>query len=291
MRVTVEKTDRTGYDDHYKENLSDLGEITEANQYIRAYEQKRIGPYSESGNTKGYVRWAALDRLITAADQLDIPREQIHVLDAGSGQGELAVYLACLGFEVIGVDISSEAKACGEYLAAEIGVDHKCNFLAESLEHTSIEDSRMHFVIGHASLHHFIKYEGVPRELSRILKSGGKGYFADSFGENRLFHLFHDKEKMKRLGDVTLTKSLIESYFEEFDLVITPTDWFVMFDKLFLKIFPKSWNPLIRKISRVSNSIDRRIPSSSRFALFLSGAVLTEITKRNNRRMTKNSKM
>ena len=55
---------------------------------------------------------------------------------------------------------------------------------------------------------------------------------------------------MVRLGDVTLTKNLIKSYFEGFDLVITPTDWFVMLDKLFLKIFPKSWNPLMTKVFR-----------------------------------------
>jgi len=280
MRIKVEKTDRAGYDAHYKENLSSLCEITNPDEYVRTYVQTRLGPYFESGNTKGYVRGAAIDRLICAADQFDIPRDDIYVLDAGSGQGELSVYLACLGFNVIGVDISSEAKACGEHLAAKIGVDHKCNFRADSLEQISIEDSSIDFVIGHASLHHFIKYEGVRGELHRVLKGGGKGFFADSFGENKLYHLFHDKEQMTKLGDVTLTKCLIEQYFENFDLKITPTDWFVMFDKLLLKLFPKRWTPLVRTISRVNNSIDRRIPSSSKIALFLSGAVLTEITKR-----------
>ena len=55
------------------------------------------------------------------------------ILDAGSGQGELSVYLACLGFNVIGVDISVVAKACGEYLASNVGVENNCTFLAESL--------------------------------------------------------------------------------------------------------------------------------------------------------------
>ena len=211
MGVKVKKTDRTGYDDLYKENLSDLSEITDCDRYIHTYMQTRIGPYFRSGNTKGYVRGEALNRLIADADQLGIPREEINVLDAGSGQGELSVYLACLGFNVIGVDISSEARACGEYLAAKVGVRCRCNFHAESLEHISIGDSSVHFVIGHASLHHFIKYEGVPDELRRVLKEGGKGFFSDAFGENKIYHLFHDKEQMSRLGDVTLTKKLIES--------------------------------------------------------------------------------
>jgi ubiquinone/menaquinone biosynthesis C-methylase UbiE len=280
MRIAVEKTDRAGYDGYYKENLSGLSDITDCDQYVRAYEEARIGPYFRSGNTKGLVRGAAVDRLISAAGQLGLPAAGTNILDAGFGQGELSVYLACRGFNVVGVDISSEAKECGDYLAAKLGVQQRCSFLAESLEDTSIEDASIDFVIGHASLHHFIKYEGVPGELHRVLKDGGKGFFADSFGENRLYHLFHDKEEMRRLGDVTLTKSLIESYFEGFDLTITPTDWFVMFDKLLLKVLPKRWNPLVRKVSRLNNWIDRRIPSSSRLALFLSGAVLTEITKR-----------
>ena len=280
MSIKAEKTDRTGYDDHYKENLSSLCVLSGRDEFINAYESTRIGPYYKSGNTKGYVRGEALRWLITDADRLGIPRCEINILDAGSGQGELSVYLACLGFNVTGVDISSEAKACGEYLATRIGVSDKCDFHAESLETVSVDDSSMHFVIGHASLHHFIKYESVPAELHRILKEGGKGYFADAYGENILYHLFHDKEKMRRLGDVTLTKNLIESYFDGFQLEITPTDWFVMLDKFLLKIFPTSWNPLVRRLSMVNNFIDRTIPGTSRIALYLSGSVLTEITRR-----------
>lgn len=280
MSIKVDKSDRAGYDDLYKENISSLSEVANCKEYISKFKQTRIGPYSVSGNTKGYVRGQSLKRLMEAAEELNIPKEEIVVLDAGSGQGELSVYLACLGFNVIGVDISSEAKACGEYLANKLGVSRSCAFHAESLENISIEDSSVHFIIGHASLHHFIKYEGVPLEFRRVLKVGGKGYFADAFGENKIFHLFHDKEKMQRLGDVSLTKKLIESYFCEFDLMITPTDWFVMLDKLYIKIFPRSFGPVLRHLSKINHWIDRRIPASSRIALYLSGSVLTEIVKR-----------
>ena len=44
-----------------------------------------------------------------AADRRGISRSELTVLDAGSGQGELSVYLACKGFKVIAVDISTEA--------------------------------------------------------------------------------------------------------------------------------------------------------------------------------------
>ncbi len=279
VNISNKKTDRTGYDEEYKGNISEFSCLTSIPEYIEAYQSSSIGPYYKSKNTKGYVRGEAINRLILFADSKNILRKDILILDAGSGQGELSVYLACLGFNVIGVDISSEAKLCGEHLSKSIGLGDNCNFHAESLESISIDDSSVDFVIGHASLHHFIKYGGVPSEFKRILRPGGKGFFADSFGENKLYHVFHNKEKMERLGDVTLTKELIESYFSGFEVRITPTDWLVMLDKLYKKLLPKPFSPLINGLSYFHNSIDRKIPVSSRIALFLSGSVLTEITK------------
>ena len=277
--IPNKKTDRAGYDEEYKNNVSKLSRATSIPEYIEYYQSSNVGPYYKTKNTKGYVRGEAINRLISNADNSGIPRKNICILDAGSGQGELSVYLACLGFNVIGVDISSEAKTCGEHLASCVGVKKNCSFHAESLESIRVEDSSIDYVIGHASLHHFIKYSGVPHEFQRIMKQGGKGYFADSFGENKLYHIFHDKEKMERLGDVTLTKELIESYFSDFDVTITPTDWFVMLDKLYIKILPDSFHPAIKSLSYIHNWLDRKMPTSSRISLFLSGAVLTEITK------------
>ena len=274
----TEKTDRTGYNDHYKDNLSDLIKINSKEEYINAYGNTRIGPYYCSGNTKGFVRGEAIKRLLNLIESRGQKNEELTILDAGFGQGELSIYLGCLGFNVIGIDISSEAKECADNLAEKVGVSDKCNFRAESLEKTSISDSSIDYVIGHASLHHFIKYEAVPNEFRRVMKNGAKGFFADAFGENKLYHLFHDKEKMRRLGDVTLTKDLIESYFNGFSPKIVPTDWFVMLDKLYIKIFPKSLYGFVRKLSKLHNSLDRSIKGDSRIALRLSGAVITEIS-------------
>lgn len=279
IKIDNERTDREGYNEEYKGNVSKLSNINNSQEYIEIYRLSKIGPYYKSGNTKGYVRGESIKRIILDVKSRSINPSDVVVLDAGSGQGELSVYLACLGFNVIGVDISEEAKVCGEYLASNVGVDANCAFLAESLEATSIEESSVDYVIGHASLHHFIKYDGVSGEFYRVMKPGAKGYFSDSFGENRLYHIFHDKEKMHRLGDVTLTKKLIENYFSDFDVNITPTDWFVMLDKLYLKLLPRSFSPVVKKLSALHHYIDRMIPSSKRLSLYLSGGVLTEIRK------------
>lgn len=276
--INAEKTDKEGYNDLYKDNLSGLDNIRTCDDYIREYESTRIGPYYKSGNTKGYVRGLAISQLFDDIKSKKQHFDDITILDAGFGQGELSVYLACLGFNVIGIDISAEAKDCAQKLASNVGVSAKCDFHAESLEKTTLKDSSVDYVIGHASLHHFIKYDGVPIEFKRVMKKGAKGYFADSFGENRLYHIFHNKEKMKRLGDVILTKQLIESYFEGFNVLIKPTDWFVMLDKLFLKIVPAPFKKTARYLSRVYNFFDRKIENSSRLFLFLSGSVVTQIT-------------
>lgn len=114
---------------------------------------------------------------------------------------------------------------------------------------SDFRDESVNFVIGHVSLHHLIKYEGVAKELGRVITPTGVMFFADSFGENKVYHLFHDKEEMERLGDVILTKPLIESFFSGFSVCLHPTDWFVMLDKLLLKIIPNCMNKLVRFLS------------------------------------------
>jgi hypothetical protein len=95
-----------------------------------------------------------------------------------------------------------------------------------------------------------------------------------------LYRLFHDKKKMERLGDCLLTKRLVTRYFEDFELKLLPTDWFVMFDKFLDRIFKLKGLIFRRRLSKVFFYLDRRIPSSSRLALLLSGSVITFIRKR-----------
>jgi SAM-dependent methyltransferase len=273
-----EKTDKHGYDRHYAElAVSPLMAAGTISQYVKAYESAQLRPFYQGGTTKGYVRGLATGALIDAVSRNSSPGD-LRVLDSGCGQGELSVYLACRGLTVVGVDISRAACAKAEQLAAAMGVTETCTFFCGDLASLPLPDSSIDYIIGHAALHHFIKYEGVAPEFARVLRPGGEGYFADSFGENKLYHLFHDKKKMRRLGDVSLTKSLVERCFTPyFDVELHPTDWFVMFDKLYERLLPSLAQPILRRISRVHFWLDRKIPASSRAALYLSGAVLTRV--------------
>jgi ubiquinone/menaquinone biosynthesis C-methylase UbiE len=276
-----EKVDKAAHDEFYRNRTNCLESKISPEEYIRLYEAKELAPFYQGGSTKGYVRSLTVNRLISASNSTGKMLRGITVLDAGCGQGGLSVYLAAKGFNVIGVDISPVACRNAKRLAEAVGVQSWCSFHAEDLGKLTLSDEAVDFIIGHASLHHFIKYDGVPSEFSRVLISGGMGFFADSYGENKLYHLFHDKEKMCRLGDVILSKNLIGAYFKDhFEIHLAPTDWFTMLGKLYLRIFPNRWNTFLRRLSFIHYHIDRLIPTSSRIALFLAGAVMTTIIKR-----------
>lgn len=240
------------------------------------FERTQMRHFAQGGVTKGYVRGLAVYGLLAAAARLERPAANIHVLDTGCGAGNLSAYLGLRGFHVTGVDVSESATRVSAKLADDVGVSTQVDFLTESLEQLSLADSSVDFVIGHGALHHFIKYERVPSELLRVLKPGGEGFFADGFGENRAYHLFHDREQMARLGDVILDRDLIRNYFSDFEVELTAADWFSMLDKLYERAAPPSARPLLRAVSRAHQVADQAISKSGR-GLRLAGSVMTHI--------------
>jgi hypothetical protein len=84
---------------------------------------------------------------------------------------------------------------------------------------------------------------------------------------------------MERLGDVILTKRLVDEYFAGFELELVPTDWFSMFDKLGQRLVGARGNRLLKRTARITHAVDRLIPQRSRVALYFSGSLLTCIRK------------
>jgi tellurite methyltransferase len=127
----------------------------------------------------------------------------MRVLDAGCGSGRNLAYLLQSGFEVFGVDESSEAVAQTRRLVTELAPHLPLdNFRVEPVERMSYADADFDLVLSSAVLH-FARDEGqwqsMVSEMWRVLKPGGIFFarLASSIGiedkitliEGRRYHL------------------------------------------------------------------------------------------------------
>jgi SAM-dependent methyltransferase len=275
MRSYIDE-ERLAHDELYSSVKADSF-FRSRKHFMEDFEKNQLSPFFKGGITKGFVRSLAVKEVVREAELLGKTESRVTVLDAGCGVGNLSVYLACIGFRTVGIDISGVAIEKAKELASEVGVAKSTRFVQSSLDSmVGIEDNSIDFVVGHAALHHFIKYPKVPKELRRVLTDNGICYFADSFGENKIYSIFHDKKKMDGLGDVVLTSRRIREYFDRFKVELIPTDWFVMLDKLYIKAFPTRFERILRVCSHFHFMLDRAIPKN-RATLALSGSVLTVV--------------
>ena len=128
---------------------------------------------------------------------------RMRVLDAGCGGGRNLVYFLRCGFDVCGVDLSTDAIAHVRALAAGLAPHLPAdNFRAEAVEEVSFPDADFDVVISSAVLH-FARdeehWQGMLREMWRVLRPGGIFFarLASSVGiegqitrlEGRRFHL------------------------------------------------------------------------------------------------------
>ena len=102
---------------------------------------------------------------------------RMRVLDAGCGSGRNLVYFLREGFDVCGVDVSSEAiaqvRSLARALAPSLPIE---NFRVESVEQMSFEDENFDAVLSSAVLH-FARDEAhwraMLKEMWRVLRPGG----------------------------------------------------------------------------------------------------------------------
>jgi SAM-dependent methyltransferase len=128
---------------------------------------------------------------------------RMRVLDAGCGGGRNLIYFLRSGYDVCGVDSSTEAiahvRALASGLAPHLPAD---NFRVEAVEAMSFADAGFDVVVSSAVLH-FARdeehWQGMVREMWRVLKPGGVFFarLASSVGveeqierlEGRRYHL------------------------------------------------------------------------------------------------------
>jgi 2-polyprenyl-3-methyl-5-hydroxy-6-metoxy-1,4-benzoquinol methylase/glycosyltransferase involved in cell wall biosynthesis len=100
------------------------------------------------------------------------------ILDVGCGSGWLSEYFARLGYQVKGVDISSDLIEMSRERVARVpyGVDHqtplRCEFAVHDIELAAL-DEKFDLLICYDSLHHFQDERAVMRHLGAMLAVGG----------------------------------------------------------------------------------------------------------------------
>jgi len=134
-------------------------------------------------------------------------------LDICCGAGTNTVYLAGKGFQVIGIDISSQAVEYAKKKAEQANV--KIRFMVQNFLELPFENEEFDFVFDMGCFHHveakdrntFIK------GVHRILKGGGSylmicfsyknGYAWNHFTKEQIIHLFSDYFKIEEIKHIS----------------------------------------------------------------------------------------
>lgn len=110
------------------------------------------------------------------------------VLEPACGTGVMGCYLGkyrkCF---VEGIDISPKSIQIAERRKKLLNLERKINFTVQSFYETNFSDNSFDLVIGN-SLHHMHDYNKIGKEMSRILKKGGKAVFIEPYGHNFIFN-------------------------------------------------------------------------------------------------------
>ena len=112
---------------------------------------------------------AVLERLVELAQ----PTATEHVLDVATGTAHTALAFAPHVAHVIATDITPEMMAQGEMLRAEAGLEN-LEFRMADAHDLPFEDAAFDIVTCRRAAHHFVDVAKAMREMTRVLKPGGR---------------------------------------------------------------------------------------------------------------------
>lgn len=135
----------------------------------------------------------------------------LKVLDYGCGSGQLGIYLAMLGAEVTGFDLSPRGVEIANWAAQKYGLT--CSFKAMDAEELDYPDRCFDLVVGFGVLHHVVKYPRSAQHIARVLKPGGRAVFHETLWENPLINFVRRWTTADDdAGDAHLTESSIRQF-------------------------------------------------------------------------------
>lgn len=156
------------------------------------------------------------------------------ILDYGCGAAEGGVYLAKLGADVVGIDVSAGMLAAAQRLASRHGVKIETRQVTSDL--IPAADQEFDLIYGNGVLHHVSLPVAIP-ELSRILRPGGKGCFIEPLPYNPVINVYRRIAREVRTPDEKpLTFGDIDRFKSNFDQVSHQEFWLTTLS-VFLKFY------------------------------------------------------
>ena len=207
------------------------------------------------------------DRLLASLGTID----DLAVCELGCGNGELTVELAREAKSIVAIDLSGNAV---EKTNARIKDD--IDLIQMDAEHLSFRNEAFDLVVGTGVLHHLDTREA-SREISRILKKGGRAFFVEPLAHNPLSNLWRKITPSYRTTNEwplsyteiqNMGQNFSSTIYEEFDLLtlLTPFIYLITHSckakckvgKILIKAeipFLKKFKPLSSVLRRLSASV------------------------------------
>ncbi|MES1165947.1 MAG: class I SAM-dependent methyltransferase [Verrucomicrobiota bacterium] len=156
------------------------------------------------------------------------------VLDYGCGSAEGGVYLAKLGAQVVGIDVSPGMLEAAKRLAAHHHVDIETRVVTSDA--IPAKNDEFDLIYGNGVLHHVSLDKAIP-ELARVLKPGGKACFIEPLPYNPVINIYRRIAREVRTPDEKpLTFTDIERFTSHFDDVSHREFWLTTLS-VFLKFY------------------------------------------------------
>jgi SAM-dependent methyltransferase len=190
-------------------------------------------PEARSNAEEVRARFGATAELVAehARQQIELVREQVRsfiapkgderALDAGTGAGTLALALAPLVREVVGVDLVPELLE-----RARDGAPDNVTFVEGDVTKLPFEAGTFDLSCSRRTLHHIARPERAVAELARVTAPGGRVFVDDQIAPvDPLVAL--DLDRFERARDPSHTRTLpdtdLRSLFDANDLVLQRT--------------------------------------------------------------------
>jgi SAM-dependent methyltransferase len=156
------------------------------------------------------------------------------ILDYGCGTAEGGVYLAKLGANVVGIDVSPGMLEAARGLAKFHGVELETR--AVTSDFIPADDNEFDLIYGNGVLHHVNLNSAIP-ELARILRPAGKACFLEPLPYNPIINVYRRlAHEVRTVDEKPLTFSDIERFRSHFDEVSHHEFWLTTLS-VFLKFY------------------------------------------------------